>query len=156
MNATILLASTFILVFALGLQSQLVNNGHYIGAFVNSVLISVSNLGALQIVGAHTGVEYAAYILGGPVGIVCSMVMYRRFFQRTKIAPTPSLGTHPVQAELIPPVRISEPCGGEWNDLRSGQGYVRGWNECRAAMVATLSVQTQLSAPVGKDSGRTL
>jgi hypothetical protein len=82
MNVILLLASTFFLVFALGLQSQLVNNGHYFGAFMNSLLISIAQLGALRIVGAHTTVEYAAYVLGGPVGIVCSMLMYRRVFRK--------------------------------------------------------------------------
>lgn len=79
MNALLLLISTFGLVLALGLQSQFVNNGHYISAFFNSLMISAGQLGALQIVHAQTPLEYAAYLLGGPFGIVASMLLYRRW-----------------------------------------------------------------------------
>lgn len=82
MNALLLLISTFFLVFALGLQSQFVNNGHYAAAFANSALISIGQLGALQIVNAQTGWDYAAYLLGGPAGIVCSMAIYRRRWKK--------------------------------------------------------------------------
>jgi hypothetical protein len=82
MNAAILLGSTFFLVFALGMQSQFVNNGHYVSAFANSLMVSVSQLGALQVIHAHTPWEYAAYIFGGPIGIVCSMACYRRHWRR--------------------------------------------------------------------------
>jgi len=81
MNALLLLVSTFCLVFALGLQSQFVNNGHYIAAFINSSMISIGQLGALQVVHAATTWDYAAYILGGPLGIVCSMAFYRSRFK---------------------------------------------------------------------------
>lgn len=84
MNAGLLLVSTFSLVFALGLQSQFVNNGHYIGAFCNSLLISLGQLGALQIVHAQTGWDYGAYLLGGPLGIVCSMYFYRNHFRKAR------------------------------------------------------------------------
>lgn len=39
-----LFGSTFILVFTLGLQSQLVNRGHTIAAFINSLCIGTANL----------------------------------------------------------------------------------------------------------------
>lgn len=84
MNAAMLLVSTFCLVFALGLQSQFVNNGHYAAAFINSSMISIGQLGALQIIHATTPVEYACYILGGPIGIICSMLFYRKFIRRSK------------------------------------------------------------------------
>lgn len=77
MNAMLLLSSTFLLVLALGLQSQFVNNGHFLAAFANSLMISLGQLGALQIVHATTLLEHAAYVLGGPLGIVCSMALYR-------------------------------------------------------------------------------
>ena len=82
MTALLLLASTFGLVFALGMQSQFVNNGHYASAFCNSLLISLGQLGALQVIRAETGWDYAAYLLGGPVGIVCSMYVYRRHWRK--------------------------------------------------------------------------
>jgi ABC-type phosphate transport system permease subunit len=82
MSALLLLASTFGLVFALGLQSQFVNNGHYAGAFMNSLLISAGQLGALRIIHAQSFLEYAAYLLGGPLGIVCSIYAYRNYVRR--------------------------------------------------------------------------
>ena len=87
MTSLILLGCTFGLVLALGLQSQFVNNGRYLGAFCNSMMISVAQLGALQIVHAKTVSEYAAYIIGGPLGIVASMYLYRNFFHREPKAP---------------------------------------------------------------------
>ena len=82
MKTLLLFGSTFALVFALGLQSQLVNNGHYKSAFYSSLLISLGQIGALQIVHATTPFEYAAYILGGPLGIVLSMYLYRTHFRK--------------------------------------------------------------------------
>lgn len=82
MTTLLLFASTFGLVFALGLQSQFVNNGHYGAAFANSLMISVAQLGALQIVHATTPMHYAAYVVGGPLGIVSSMVLYRRRWKK--------------------------------------------------------------------------
>ena len=81
-TAGLLFASTFGLVFALGLQSQFVNNGHYASAFCNSMMISLGQLGALQVIHAQTSVQYAAYLLGGPFGIVCSMLAFRRFLHK--------------------------------------------------------------------------
>jgi hypothetical protein len=82
MNALLLLISTFGLVFALGMQSQFVNNGHYFSAFANSLVISLGQLGTLQIVHAQTGWDYAAYMLGGPLGIVFSMYIYRNHWRK--------------------------------------------------------------------------
>lgn len=77
MTALALLASTFALVFALGLQSQLVNNGHYASAFCNSLLIGGCNLVLFKLAPNATGLEIAAYLAGGPFGIVASMAFYR-------------------------------------------------------------------------------
>lgn len=78
MTAIALLASTFCLVFTLGLQSQLVNNGHHAGAFINSLAIGASNLVLFKLAPDAAGVEIAAYLAGGPFGIVASMAFYRR------------------------------------------------------------------------------
>ena len=79
MNAAgFLFVSTFALVFCLGLQSQLVNNGHYAGAFFNSLAIGAANLVLFKLAPHASGVEVAAYLAGGPLGIVCSMAAYRR------------------------------------------------------------------------------
>ena len=49
MSATLLFVSTLALVFCLGLQSQMVNNGHFLGAFVNSLAIGTANLVLLKL-----------------------------------------------------------------------------------------------------------
>jgi len=77
MTALALLASTFALVFALGMQSQLVNNGHYVGAFFNSLAIGTCNLVLFKLAPEASGLEVAAYLAGGPFGIVAAMVAYR-------------------------------------------------------------------------------
>ncbi|WP_025917699.1 hypothetical protein [Herminiimonas sp. CN] len=82
MNTALLFGSTFGLVLALGLQQQFVTNDHYFAAFSNSLLISLGQLGMLQVIHARGPAEYAAYMLGGPFGIVCSMALYRRHFKR--------------------------------------------------------------------------
>ena len=77
MTALALLAGTFALVFCLGLQSQFVNNGHYIAAFINSFGIGCSNLALYKLAPNATGIEIAAYLAGGPIAIVASMAFYR-------------------------------------------------------------------------------
>ena len=78
MSALFLLASTFTLVFCLGLQSQLVNNGHWWSAFFNSLAIGSCNLVLFKLAPEASGIEIAAYLAGGPFGIVASMAAYRR------------------------------------------------------------------------------
>lgn len=78
MTALALLFSTFALVFFLGLQSQLVNNGHHVSAFLNSLAIGSANLVLFKLAPDAAGWEIAAYLAGGPFGIVASMVVYRR------------------------------------------------------------------------------
>ncbi|MFN4328332.1 MAG: hypothetical protein ACK4FF_05595 [Limnobacter sp.] len=73
-----LFLSTFALVMALGLQSQFVNNGHHVMAFANSLAIGTCNLVLLKLAPDASGVEIAAYILGGPFGIVTSMLLFQR------------------------------------------------------------------------------
>lgn len=82
MSALLLLASTFSLVFCLGLQSQLVNNQHYVAAFINSLAIGSCNLVLFKLAPDATGLEIAAYLAGGPFGIVASMGAYRLHRQR--------------------------------------------------------------------------
>lgn len=77
MTAALLLASTFGLVFFLGLQSQLVNNGHYASAFFNSLAIGSCNLVLFKLAPDASGLEIAAYLTGGPFGIIAAMWAYR-------------------------------------------------------------------------------
>lgn len=76
-SALYLLFSTFALVFCLGLQSQLVNNGHWWAAFFNSLAIGSCNLVLFKLAPNAGGWEIAAYLMGGPFGIVASMATYR-------------------------------------------------------------------------------
>ncbi|MFN7725180.1 MAG: hypothetical protein ACK5QH_08935 [Rubrivivax sp.] len=82
MTAAALLLSTFCLVFTLGLQSQLVNNGHYVSAFFNSLAIGACNLVLFKLAPDASGIEIAAYLAGGPFGIVASMAFYQRLHRR--------------------------------------------------------------------------
>lgn len=82
MTALYLLASTFALVFTLGLQSQLVNRGHLVAAMVNSFLIGSANLILFKLAPEASGLEIAGFLLGGPFGIAASMWAYRRFFAK--------------------------------------------------------------------------
>jgi hypothetical protein len=77
MTAIILFTSTFVTVLALGLQSLNVNGGHRVMAFLTSFLIGAGNLVLFKVLpGPTTEIETAAYLAGGPVGIVCAMVLH--------------------------------------------------------------------------------
>lgn len=70
--------STFVLVFALGFQSLNVNNGHYKAAFMTSFGIGVSNLVLFKTLPQADMLQIAAYLMGGPFGIICSMWAHKR------------------------------------------------------------------------------
>ncbi len=84
MTAGALFLSTLLLVFFLGLQSLNVNSGHYAAAFVTSFGIGAANLALFKLAPDAGGVEIAAYLSGGPVGIVASMWAHRRIFGRSR------------------------------------------------------------------------
>lgn len=73
MNALLILASTFTLVFALGFQSLNVNNGHYKAAFFTSFAIGVANLVLFKTVPQANWLEIGAYLIAGPFAITASM-----------------------------------------------------------------------------------
>lgn len=74
MSALLIFVATFTMVFALGFQSLNVNNGHAKSAFLTSFLIGTGNLVVLKMMPeSQNVVEIAAYLLGGPFGIVASM-----------------------------------------------------------------------------------
>lgn len=82
MNAFILFTTTFVLVFALGVNTLSVNRDQYGIAFLTSFLISGSNLVILRTVPQGDLLEVAAYMLGGPFGIVNSMWIHKRFLRK--------------------------------------------------------------------------
>lgn len=77
-TAAILFISTFVLVFALGLQSLNVNGGHYKAAFITSFVIGGGQMILLKLGPDATWLQIGAYLAGGPIGIVCSMAIHHR------------------------------------------------------------------------------
>lgn len=82
MTLLALFASTFALVFFLGLQSLNVNRGHYVSAFFTSFGIGIGQLILYKLAPDASGSEIIAYLAGGPFGIIASMWAHRRFFRR--------------------------------------------------------------------------
>ena len=82
MTALALFASTYIVVFALGAQSLWVNNGKYAWAFFNSLVISTCNLLLYKLAPEANTMEIAAFISGGPFGIVSAMYVLRHLHRK--------------------------------------------------------------------------
>lgn len=78
MNELVLFVSSFVAVFALGLQSLNVNGGHVLAAFLTSFLIGGSQFFLYRLMPQASLTEIAAFLLGGPFGIVASMWFHRR------------------------------------------------------------------------------
>lgn len=77
-----LFASCFVSVFALGFQSQNVNQGHYVAAFMTSFAIGGGHLILYRLMPEANTSQIIAYLLGGPFGITASMVAHRRYMKR--------------------------------------------------------------------------
>jgi hypothetical protein len=85
MTALALFASTFALVFLLGVQQLNVQHGHQAAAFVTSLFIGVSQLVLYKMAPDAGGLEIACYLAGGPLAIICAMRVHpwlRRTFGR--------------------------------------------------------------------------
>ena len=82
----LLFISTFVTVFALGLQSLNVNGGHYVAAFFTSFLIGAGNVVVLKLVPTADVGQIVAYLAGGPVGIIASMWFHQRTIGRKREA----------------------------------------------------------------------
>lgn len=83
-DALILYASTFASVFALGFQSQNVNQGHYKSAAFTSLIIGGSTLWLYKYMPGADLLGIAAYLAGGVTGILASMYVHRRTLGRTR------------------------------------------------------------------------
>jgi hypothetical protein len=90
MTELILFTSTYILVFALGMQSLNVNNGHYWAAAVTSFAIGSMQMVLFKLAPNATWSEIAAFLMGGPFGIVSSMWAHPRLHQLLKRDKTPA------------------------------------------------------------------
>jgi hypothetical protein len=88
MTELALFISTFVVVFALGLQSLNVNNGHRLLAFTTSIVIGSSQLVLFKLAPHADLSETIAFLSGGPFGIVASMEVHpwfaRKFGRRKK------------------------------------------------------------------------
>lgn len=82
MTYAILFGSTFAIVFALGAQSLIVNNGRYLAAFFNSILIGACNMVLLKLGPQAMPLEIVAFLLGGPFGIVSAMYVFRHLHRK--------------------------------------------------------------------------
>lgn len=89
-SEALLFASTFALVFLLGLQFLNVNGGHYVAAFMTSFGISLSQLILYKLMPDASLSEIVAYMSGAPFGIVLSMYVHRRTIGRRR-EPGPDL-----------------------------------------------------------------
>lgn len=85
MTALTLFASSFALVFLLGVQQLNVQHGHRWAAFVTSFFIGISQLALYKLAPDAGPVEIAGYLAGGPLAIVGAMRVHpylRRVFAR--------------------------------------------------------------------------
>lgn len=73
MTELTLFASTFFVVFLLGVQQLNVQHGHEIAAFFTSIGIGLAQLALFKLAPDASGTEIAAYLSGGPIAIVCAM-----------------------------------------------------------------------------------
>lgn len=76
MNEFTLFIGTFIVVFALGLQSLNVNAGHKLAAAFTSLFIGSSQLVLFKLAPHANWSEMLAFVAGGPFGITASMWLH--------------------------------------------------------------------------------
>jgi hypothetical protein len=80
MNELMLFGSTFAVVFFLGFQSLCVNSGNFYMAAFNSLIIGSFNLILFKTApNVHGFWEIAAYVGGGPLGIVSAMYIHKHY-----------------------------------------------------------------------------
>lgn len=73
MTELTLFASTFFVVFLLGVQQLNVQHDHQLAAFFTSIGIGLAQLALFKLAPDASGTEIAAYLSGGPIAIVCAM-----------------------------------------------------------------------------------
>lgn len=82
MTELALFLAAFTTVFSLGFQQQNVVHGHYRAAFLTSFIIGGSQIVLWRFVPDASLSQIAATLAGGPLGIVASMAVHRRYMQR--------------------------------------------------------------------------
>jgi hypothetical protein len=73
MNAFLLFTGSFFIVLALGFQQNNVHYRRYQAAFLNGIFIGIMNLLVLRLGPNASPVELAAFLMGGPLGIVAAI-----------------------------------------------------------------------------------
>jgi hypothetical protein len=97
-------ASTFVSVFALGLQSLNVNQRMYLAAALTSAAISSGHLWLYKVMPTATGWDVGGYYLGGIVGItvaIWSHPFLKSWFERLKNRRTTATGEEVRQAKAF-------------------------------------------------------
>lgn len=111
----LLFASCFAAVFTLGFQSLNVNQGHYWAAAITSLFIGIAHIALYRYMPSADLSEMAAYLAGGPLGIVASMWAHRRTVGRNpapdtrRRPPTPQPRPYPPRASTNPPPDFEKP-----------------------------------------------
>lgn len=130
--ALLCFVSTFVAVFALGLQSLNVNQGHYWAAAGTSVLISLGHIGLYKYMPGADALAIAGYLAGGVCGITASMWSHRRVrtwwaarsARRVPPGPVPQAAPRPKAPPPMPRSAHARPacpvCG-----AREGEGCPR-------------------------------
>lgn len=77
-TALTLFAATACVVFLLGIQQLNVQGGHEAAAMITSVAISIAQTALYKLAPDANIIETAAFIAGGPVGIVLAMRLHPR------------------------------------------------------------------------------
>lgn len=76
LTATTVFASTFLTVFALGVQSLNVNQRMYLASAVTSLAISSGHLWLYKVMPNPAWWDIVGYYLGGVIGITCSIAAH--------------------------------------------------------------------------------
>lgn len=77
MTTILLFLGSFVVVFSIGLQTLMVTRFRYAGAFITSLVISIAQLALFKLGPAAAGIEIVGMVMGGPLGIVSAMFIYR-------------------------------------------------------------------------------
>lgn len=76
MSLIALFASTFFMVFALGIQQLNVQNDHRAAAIFTSLFIGASQMVLFKLAPSADWAEIAAFLSGGPFGIYAAMAAH--------------------------------------------------------------------------------
>lgn len=78
MTEIVLFSSTFVMVFALGIQQLNVQGGHYYLAIITSLVIGSAQIYLWRTMPDASASEITATLAGGPVAIVAAMWTHPR------------------------------------------------------------------------------